>query len=123
MHTKTTSIEFLKAWANSGNFFRTVVLQNTCGKLVLTENFGLSKPGFFHVDLIDRSLNINGKSNHKRCSIKKAVLKIFAIFTGKHLRRSLFLTKKISILNFIEKRVQHSCFPVNIAKFVRKPIL
>ena len=59
MHTETTSIEFLKAWANSGNFFGTVFLQNTCGKLVLTENFGLSKPVFFHVDLIERSLNIN----------------------------------------------------------------
>ena len=33
------------------------------------------------------------RSSHQRCSIKKAVLKNFAIFTGKHLCRSLFLIK------------------------------
>ena len=31
------------------------------------------------------------KSSHRRCSIKKAVLKNFAIFKGKHLTWSLFL--------------------------------
>ena len=41
---------------------------------------------------------------------KKAVPKYFAIFTGTHLRWSLFSTKK-------------RCFPVNIAKFLRAPIL
>ena len=30
------------------------------------------------------------KSSHRRCSIKKAVLKNFAKFTGKHLSQSLF---------------------------------
>ena len=33
------------------------------------------------------------RSSHQRCSIKKAVLKNFAIFTGIHLCRSLFLIK------------------------------
>ena len=33
------------------------------------------------------------RSNHQRCSVKKAVLKYFAIFTGKHLCWSLFLIK------------------------------
>ena len=33
------------------------------------------------------------RSSHQRCSRKKAVLKIFALFTGKHLCWSLFLTK------------------------------
>ena len=32
-------------------------------------------------------------SSHKRCSIKIAILKIFAIFTGKHLCWNLFLIK------------------------------
>ena len=31
------------------------------------------------------------KSSHRRCSIKEAVLKNFAVFTGKHLYWSLFL--------------------------------
>ena len=33
------------------------------------------------------------RSSHQRCSIKKAALNNFAIFTGKHLCRSLFLLK------------------------------
>ena len=45
---------------------------------------------------------------------KKVVLKYFAIFTGKHLCWSLFITKK--------KRLQRRCFSVNIAKFLRIPI-
>ena len=44
---------------------------------------------------------------------KKSVLKNFGNFTGKHLRRSLFLTKL------------QACgrFPVKLAKFLRTPIL
>ena len=33
------------------------------------------------------------RNNHRRCSLKKAVLKNFAIITGKPLRQSLFLIK------------------------------
>ena len=47
---------------------------------------------------------------------KKVVLKKCTIFTGKHLCWSLFC-------NFIKKRLQHRCFPVNIAKFLRTFIL
>ena len=56
------------------------------------------------------------KNNQKQpleCSIKKAVLKNFAIFIVKILSWSLFLTKLF----------QHRCFPVNIAKFLSTPIL
>ena len=35
----------------------------------------------------------SSRSSRRRCSIKKAVLKNFTIFTGKHLCWSLFLTK------------------------------
>ena len=52
-------------------------------------------------------------SSHPRCSIKKVVLKNYAIFTGKHLcLESLFNT--VAGLG-----LQHRCFPVNIAKFLR----
>ena len=34
---------------------------------------------------------LNSRSSHRRCSKEKAVLKNFAIFTGKHVRWSLFL--------------------------------
>ena len=40
--------------------------------------------------IIDAS---QGKSSHRRCYIKKVVLRNFAIFTGKHLCWSLFLIK------------------------------
>ena len=41
---------------------------------------------------------------------KRNAFKSLAIFTGKHLRWRFFL------INFIKKRLQHRCFPVNIAK-------
>ena len=44
----------------------------------------------------------------QRCLIKQ-VLKNFAIFTGS--------------CRFIKKRLKHTCFPMNIAKFFRTPIL
>ena len=42
------------------------------------------------------------RSSHQRCSIKKIY---FAIFSGKH-----------------KKRLQHTCIPVNIEKFLRAAI-
>ena len=56
---------------------------------------------------------------------KKAVLKNFAIFTEKHPCWSLFLNKKSGLQswNFIKTRLQHRCFPVDIAKFSRTSVL
>ena len=56
----------------------------------------------------------NYGSSHRRCSIKKGVLRNFAKFTGKHLCQSLFL------IFLWKKRLWHRCFPVNFAKFLRK---
>ena len=47
----------------------------------------------------------------RRCSVKKAVFKKFANFTD------------LQAFNFIKKRLQHRCFPVKFAKFLRRPIL
>ena len=52
-------------------------------------------------------------SSHRRCSVKKGVLKNF---TGKH--QSLFNKN-----NFNKKRLQHRCFPVKFAIFLRTSIL
>ena len=60
------------------------------------------------------------RSSHRRCSVKKAVLKKFADFTGKHLCWNLFLINFQT--NFIKKRLQYRCFPVKFAKFLRTPI-
>ena len=55
---------------------------------------------------------------------KKDVLKNLAIFTGKYLCWSLFFNKMQAFSrNFIKKKLQHRCFPVNIAKFLRTPVL
>ena len=59
---------------------------------------------------------------------KKAVLKILQ-FSQDHLCWSLFWDEdaiKLQVVkacNYIEKRLQHRCFPVNIAKFLITPVL
>ena len=49
---------------------------------------------------------------------KTAILKNFAILTGKHLCWNLFFNNR-----FIKKRRQHRSFLANIEKFLRTPIL
>ena len=65
------------------------------------------------------------RSSHQRCSIKKAILIHFVIFTGKHLRRYLFFNKVAGhqACNFIKKRLQHRYFLANIEKSIRRPTL
>ena len=53
------------------------------------------------------------RNSHWRFSIKKVVLKNLAIFIRENLSCSLFLIKLF----------QHRCFPVNMAKLLRTPIL
>ena len=50
--------------------------------------------------------------------LKLRVLKDLAKFTGKTMFRSLLFKKAAS---FLKKRLQHTCFPVNYAKFFRQP--
>ena len=50
--------------------------------------------------------------------MKNAVPKKFAIFTGKH----LFLSCRPTC-SFTKNRLQHRCFPVNTATFLRTSIL
>ena len=52
--------------------------------------------------------------------MKKAALKNFAIFIGKHLRWNLFLIKVQTFRSatLLKKRLQRRCFHVNIAKFL-----
>ena len=57
------------------------------------------------------------RSSHRRCSVKKSVLKNFAKFTGKHVRQSL------RPATLLKKRLWHRCFHVNFAKFLRTPFL
>ena len=52
--------------------------------------------------------------------MQKAVLKNFAILTGKHPCWSLFFNKVacIQTCSLIKKRLQRRSFPVNVAKFL-----
>ena len=63
------------------------------------------------------------RSSHRRCFIEKGVLKTLAKFTGKHLCWSLFFNKVAGLQpsSLLKKRLQHMCFPVNFAKFLRTP--
>ena len=53
--------------------------------------------------------------------MKKVVLKHFTIYTGRHLYWSLFLIKLqgFSPATLLKRDSNSSCFPVNIAKFLR----
>ena len=54
---------------------------------------------------------------------KIGALKNFAIFQGKRLFWNLFFNKVVgqNASNFIKKRPQHRSFPMNFAKFSRRP--
>ena len=66
-----------------------------------------------------------GRSSQRGCSMKKYVLKNLAKFAEKHLRSSLFFNKVAGLMpaTLLKKRLQHRCFPVNFAKFLRTPFL
>ena len=66
------------------------------------------------------------RSSHRRCFIKNLFLKIMQYTQEIPVLESLFskvLNKGLKASNFIKKRPQHRCFSVNIAKFLRQPIL
>ena len=79
------------------------------------------------------SLSLNRKNvwlweswgrNYRSCSqifLKIGALKNFTNFTTEHLCWHHFLIK--FLINFIKKRLQHNCFPVNWAKFLRRSFL
>ena len=67
------------------------------------------------------------RSSHRRCSMKKLVLRSFTKCTGKHLCQSLFFNKTFlpQACNFIKKETETLAhvFPVNFATFLRIPFL
>ena len=61
----------------------------------------------------------SGRSSRLRTYVKIGVLKNFAIFTGKQLESPFNKVASLKAFNFIKKRLQHMCFPVHIANFLR----
>ena len=65
-------------------------------------------------------LKPSDRSSRSQMFFKTNVLKHFAIFEGKHLCWTLFLrVSGFQAFNFIKKRLQQRCFPVNTAEFLR----
>ena len=65
------------------------------------------------------------RSNHQRCSVRKAVLRNFTKFTRRHLCQILFFNKVAGLRSatLLKKRLWHGCFLVNFMKFLRAPLL
>ena len=66
----------------------------------------------------------HSKQKNKEPFYKKATLKNFSIFTGKHLENTLFnQVTCLQVCNSVKTRFQRRCFSVNIAKFLITPTL
>ena len=65
--------------------------------------------------------SLKKRSSHRSCFIKNGVLQIFAKFTGKQLCWNLFFNQVVDLRPavLLKKRLQHRCFPVNLAKSLR----
>ena len=65
------------------------------------------------------------RSSRPQVLCKKGVLRNFANFTGKHLCQGLFFNKVAGLRpsTLWKKRLWHSCFPVNVANFLRTPFI
>ena len=72
--------------------------------------------------VIQKGIN---RSSHRRCSIKRGILRNFAKFIGKHPCPSLFFNKVGGLrpATLWKKRLGHRRFPMNFAKFLRTPFL
>ena len=65
------------------------------------------------------------RSSHRRCSVKKSVIRNFAKFTRKHLCQSIFfnIVAGLRPATVLKERLWHRCFPMSFAKFLRTPFL
>ena len=68
---------------------------------------------------------LRNRSSRPDVFCKKGVLRNFAKFTGQHLCQSLYFNKVAGLraATLLKQRLWHTYFPVNIAIFVRTPIL
>ena len=122
---------YLKMWTvvyeNLAEFYKHMLVfaSDVCflaSKKFFSEILSCSKRSYIF-SFIWKSLVIFSffRSSHQKCSLKKFVFKIFAIFTKKtSVLESVF--NKVAGLKACKKRLQGRVAPVNIAKFVRTPI-
>ena len=100
------------------NIFRTPFTKNTSGWMLLEEKQTNVTRNMKIVNLYPKTskefyhyLKLQKSTMNKRRSIKKAVFKIFAIFTGKKLSLTNFdKNADLQACNFVKKRLQQRCF-------------
>ena len=70
-----------------------------------------------------RCVILISRSSRAEVFCKKGVLGNFTKFTGKHLYQSLLFNKVTGLwpATLLEKRLCHTCSPVNFVKFLRTP--
>ena len=73
------------------------------------------------------SFSVKGRSSHRRCSVRKGVLRNFAKFTGKHLCQSLFFNKVAGLrpqaCNFIKKETLAQVFSCEFCEISKNSFL
>ena len=74
---------------------------------------------FTFLFILSKNISLRFRNSHRRCSVKKRVLKNCAIFTKKHPRWSLFLRKLQRLAALFKKKLKNKCFPVSTVKFLR----
>ena len=87
------------------SFFRLPEFQNSFFSLLLRKLFTSYMACYYLVIRVGKHSNSRSPMFYKTDALKN-----LAIFTGKHLCWRFFL------INSIKKRLQHRCFPVNIAE-------
>ena len=124
----------------SCEFCETCNLQNSTGRLLLniagstvlvneTVNYDTKTKAYVLICVRIASYSkgqLRWKNRFQKQSFtafKLGVLKNFVNSSGKRLCRSLFLIKLQTSCNSIKKKLQHRCFPVKFAKFLRTPFL
>ena len=70
---------------------------------------------FYDLILIFQQIFWLNRSSRSQIFFKIGILKNFAIITGKQ----LCWTAELKVCSFIKQRLQHNCFHVNAAKFLR----
>ena len=85
----------------------------------------ISNIDFLHKIRISILHQNTSRSSRPEVSCKKVALKNFAKFTGKHLCQNLFFNKVGDFMPaaFLKESLQHRCFPVNFAKFLKNLFL
>ena len=73
------------------------------------------------------SISVKGRSSHRRCSVRKGVLRNFAKFTGKHLCQSLFFNKvagpRPQACSFIKKETLAQVFSCEFCEISKNTFL